>query len=308
MNDELTVLRTMDPADPAASAGSERARRDLTTILTTHTHAAEPTHAAPSRPGTRPAPHRGHAVHPSRRPRRAGYLLAAAAAVMAVGVGLSAVPPGPAYAGWVAMPAPASAPIARDAEQRCQELWSGVDLATLAAEAEASSDGYADPATMRGVLTERRGPWTFTILRGEDGQLGDCLFNRTGLFGNSSGGGSMSMAPRTADPAGTDVDQALLGALGPSRRTLGPLRWGGDSSMVYTYGRAGEDVAGLTVHTAEHGPVQASVQNGIWAAWWPSGSEPTVPFDQLRATVQAADGSTREIDLATVPWDHTEAE
>ena len=298
MKDDLTtVLRGMDPADPHASAASDRAQRDLTTILATRRDDERVVSAG--RPNT--DRRRWGARHPA-------LVLAAAATVLAVGVAVPVLTPGPAWAGWTTQPQQASVPIARDAEQQCQDFWASVG--PIEPEPE-EPIGFTDPTRMKAALTERRGPWTFTILRGPEGQLGDCLFQQQPSFlrwGNGSGGGSMSGPAPAADPTGSDVDQAILGAVGGSRRTLGPLTWGDDSSMVYTYGRAGEDVASVVIHTEEHGAVTASVQNGIWAAWWPSGSEPTMPFDHLRATVTATDGSAREVDLATLGWDHSEEE
>lgn len=294
-DDLLTALRSMDPADPEASAGSDRARRDLTTILATRRD--EP--AA----GAAPA----QAV-PLRRPRRSRYLLSAAAAVVAVGVGLPAIAPGPAYAGWVAMPSPAPVPVARDAEEQCRQMWvdSGAydpARAAIVDDPDLVDTSTPDPQTLRALLTEKRGPWTFTVMVGPEGQLGDCLQNHSWVpfSGRGSSGGSLSGIPATPAPQGADVDLAIGSALSGGS-TMGPFQRD-HQSMAYMYGRAGEDVRSVVLHTPEQGDVTASVQNGVWAAWWPQ-DEARYP-EGTTATVVAADGTSREVDLDAAALDWT---
>ncbi|MGO0575890.1 hypothetical protein [Ornithinimicrobium panacihumi] len=305
-DDLLTALRQMDSADPAASPTSERARADLDLILSTRrddqatTDTARAARPAGSSTGTRTTA----GTRTARAPRRARWVLAAAAAVVGIGVVTPMVAPGPAYAGWVAMPQPAPAPIIEEAERACQEMWTGTGVYDPEGTGAGAYDedyqemGFVDPATMRAALTERRGPWTFTILRGPDGQLGDCLLGRSRLsmLGGGSGGGGMSGTPATPDPTGAELDTAMAGSLSSS-----PSWWeqiiGRDQAqgLSYVYGRAGEDVRGVVVHTPDQGEVTASVQNGIWAAWWPV-EEGRYPSG-LTATVTIADGTSRDVDV-----------
>jgi hypothetical protein len=44
-----------------------------------------------------------------------------------------------------------------------------------------------------------------------------------------------------------------------------------DALFVYAEGRVGADVAGIEVTTPSGRHVQASVDNGRWAVWWPAG-------------------------------------
>src|SRR5699024_2104880 len=116
----------------------------------------------------------------------------------------------------------------------------------LGPDAYPREEGFADAADLRATLTEQRGPFTFTVMRGPEGQFADCILeSRWGSQG--SGAGSTTPAPPTPDPAPDQVDTATLGAVGPSTRTILGITLPQDRQVrSYAYGRAGADVTAVT--------------------------------------------------------------
>lgn len=285
--DHETVLGTMDPATARRTRSPQdlppHARAELDRILSTSREAADTPEPAQVRPAS-----------PQRPVRR---VLLAAAAVVLLALGLTVpVVTAPAYAGWQQTPEALDAEGTEVAAQECRRMWSDVFVGP-------EQEGFADPADFRAVLSERRGPYTFTVMRGPQGQFADCVI-ATSWWSGGGGGGSITPAPPTATPGPDRIDTAVVGALGPSRRTVfGIPLPGQEQSRSYAYGRAGADVAAVVLHTRSQGDVAASVQHGLWAGWWPSSAD-APEVGGVRATLTLRDGSTREADLdaAHVPW------
>jgi hypothetical protein len=127
------------------------------------------------------------------------------------------------------------------------------------------------------LVAEARGGWNYVAFAaagasGRDLQ-GSCLFpdglladpqpGKGGFFGN-------------LDP----VED--LGDVQPGRAVVQEDIYGAgavdDEAFVYAEGRAGDDVTGIEVTTPGGQRVDASLENGHWAAWWPAGdSSPRNP-------------------------------
>ncbi|MFX0539112.1 hypothetical protein ACQBAT_14380 [Ornithinimicrobium sp. Y1847] len=295
-----TTLRTMDPADPAVPELSPRARADLDLILSTRRDdSPEPRHRTAQGHGTDThAPGEGALLtRRGRHPRwRTALVAAAAIAVAGVGIGLPAVT-APAYAGWEAVPTGVDVPGTQRAGDECRAMWenSGAE----------ESPGISPASDLRVALTESRGPFTFTVMRGPEGQFADCLLSGGWSGRASTGGGGTSPAPPTPDPEPTGIDLAMAGAVGGERTRLFGLVDVGEAGIhTYAYGRVGHDVTALTLHTPR-GPVQASLQAGLWAGWWPSEVD-HLGLAPLPATITLRDGTTRDLDLTDVQLDWSE--
>lgn len=302
-----TVLRGMDTAtaEPTRTAEDlpEHARADLDRILSTARDigAAETSRAGRGRRvdavggsdgSGRPGRRRGFT------PRR--WALAAAAAVLLAGGLAVPVVTAPAYAGWQQVPRAVDAAGTERAAQACREMWTRAGVEDLA-------PGFAQAADFRSVLSERRGPYTFTVMRGPQGQFADCMMEADWFgfgLGNRGGGGSMTPVPPTPPPAADHIDMATNSAVGPSRRSMFGITLPGDAqTRNFAYGRAAADVVAVTLHTRAQGDVQASMQGGLWAAWWPSPAEDP-EIEGVTATLTLRDGSTRQVGLdpLNIPW------
>lgn len=196
------------------------------------------------------------------RPRRTGVrvaLLAGAAAAVAVGIGATQVLGGGATAyadSWEPVPAPASAADVAAAREACAGSVSemGGDVA----------------AVMRPRLAERRGD--LVLLAMDDGtaqpQTLTCLVavvpGKDARLVAAGGGGGLAAAPGTVSDPGIFMQSTP----------------GDELSAVD--GVVGDGVRDVTVVTDDGRTVQATVQNGHYAAWWPglamrSTSEPYPP-------------------------------
>lgn len=290
-----TALRGMDPATGARTDTwddlPDRARGDLDAILATTCD-----------PGPIAAPTATAALGGGRTRRTRRALLAVAAALLAGGLAVPVVT-APAYAGWEQVPQAVDAAGTEAAASECREFWSRSGVGATSEPA-----GFPEASELRAVVSERRGPFTFTVLRGPQGQFADCLLQASGwrglLSGGGAGAGSMTPIPPVAQPGPDAIDTAMLGAVGPSRRTVFGIPMPRDSrARSYAYGRVGAQVTGVVLHTRAQSDLVASVQNGLWAAWWPSaGDDPEV--NGIRATITLRDGNTREVslDAASIPW------
>lgn len=291
-----TVLRGMDAATAPRTRSAHDlpadARAELDRILAT------PRDGAPATPGLEPRPTRP--THSTRAARstsgRVRKVLLAAAAVLLLAVGLAVpVVTAPAYAGWQQTPEAVDLAGTEKAADECRQMWTDVGI-------DPAEPGFVAPAQLRSVLSERRGPYTFTVMRGPRGQFADCMIDS--WWAGGGGGGAMTPLLPTPPPARSAIDTVTAGAVGPSRRTIFGITMPGDpQSRSYMYGRAGTEVTAVVLHTRSQGDVSASVQNGVWAAWWPSPGE--VPeIGGVQATVTTRDGSSRAVDLDSLsqPW------
>ena len=267
------ALRELDPAPTTTLTEDERQRADamLARVLATPDH----------EPG--PEVGRTETDRPRRRRRRllvpVGLLTAAAVALP------TALGGGPAFASWAATPVPLPPPTAAAAATTCR-----------------SALGIGDQG-MRVVIGERRGGWTYVLLDGP-GKEGACLMpddfvgangvaaGRSGFFGSYD-----TDPPEAPIPArdGLIETESTGGAVSvPGRLSVGTV----DGWFTWVTGYAGSDVVRITVEPPVGPDVEASLEGGRFAAWWPSGEargdNPGVG-GAWSYTVTLADGTTRRI-------------
>jgi hypothetical protein len=247
------ALRDLDPAPEAALTAAELERADATLARILATPAHDPATAKPDRPRRR----RSRLLVP------VGLAGAAGAAIPALLLG------GSAYGSWTPTPEPLTPADASAAAATC-----GAALGV--------------PGRQTGAeIAERRGEWTYVLIVGSAGE-GACLMpndlvgqgvpaDRGAFFGSY-------------DPASDVVDVPT-----PARdRIVETTSMEGSTDEGYfswIQGFVGSDVTGVTVHPASGPDVEASVDGGRFAAWWP-----TVNPGRSEAwtyTVTLADGSTR---------------
>jgi hypothetical protein len=185
---------------------------------------------------------------PNRRTSRVKWIaLPASAAVMAgaVALGLSVTSPGTprAFAAWTATTTKPPVTQLAAADASCQKAWSVKLIPPAVAQTL--------PTTLSPlVVTDSRGPFEMLVYAGPSGEQ-VCLWNK-GFIGISGNGG-------TLPPASS-------GAIG----IPGVGFDGGKERFTYADGQAGPDVTAVTLVLADGTRVEATLKNGLYAAWWPS--------------------------------------
>jgi hypothetical protein len=251
------TLQDLDPAPPETGVRPARADADLRRIL-----------AAPRDDGE------VRAVVPPRRARWRGGLVAVAAAALVVATGAVAVDvwrPTPASATWT--PVGQSVPVDAPGVQQCARWW------------QVESDD------LEPVLQEQRGDTTMVLAA--DGTGRELLCTATLTEGQEPIGGMTSL---------TEPPSAELGADGVSvtfvdttfQEAMLQNGWQADGSTSVA-GDVGADVTRMVLET-DAGPVEASLADGRFAAWWPIEDDED-PHPVVDAAVTTADGTTRTVTL-----------
>jgi hypothetical protein len=90
-----------------------------------------------------------------------------------------------------------------------------------------------------------------------------CLneYDSHGALLAGGGGGASSGGPGIA-PVASDTVTIFSGG---GFTTQSGVTWS-------VAGQVGSDVVSVVINTIEHGPVEATIQNGYFAAWWPGPS------------------------------------
>lgn len=263
------ALRDLDPARTTTLTEDERQRADatLTHILTTPDH------------------EQGQPV--TEQPRRRRRVLVPAALLAAAAVTLSTtLSGGTAFADWTPRPTALPAPTAAAAATTCRSIQQMRDQ---------------DP---RVVIGERRGGWTYVLLAGP-GEEGSCLMpddlvGTSAVKARRSGGffGHYDPNPPKAPTPARDSlieTESVGGAVSvPGRLHVGTV----DGWFMYVTGYAGRNVTRVTVDPPAGPDVEASLENGRYAAWWPAGEargdNPSMSED-WGYTVTLTDGTTRRV-------------
>lgn len=266
------ALRELDPAATTTLTEAERQRADatLTRILATPMPSSEPVRTAMEQP--------------RRRRRR---LLVPVALLAAAVVALSTVlGGGSAFADWSATPVKLPPPTATAAAATCR-----------------TAQGIPDHS-VRVVIAERRGGWTYVLLEGP-GDEGSCLMPDD--FVGASGGAARRSGgffghhdpnpPKAPTPARDSLieTESAGGAVSvPGRLSVGTV----DGWFMYVTGYAGRDVTRVTVDPPVGPNVEASLEDGRFAAWWPAGEargdNPSMS-GAWSYTVTLTDGTTRRV-------------
>jgi hypothetical protein len=194
----------------------------------------------------------------SRAGRRSMYwkvaipAVAAGALISALAVGRFTADPVSLTSSWTAVPTALGAGDAASAGAAC--------------ETELAKHRWPITVTdMTTVLAERRGQLK-TVLMSGDGQYGMCISGPHGrLF---SGVGSVG-AFGAGDGLALDGEPGQLNGKDPFR---------------LAYGQVAPDVSSVVIDAADGTKVDATVANGRFFAWWPSGADPAT------ITASASDG------------------
>lgn len=103
------------------------------------------------------------------------------------------------------------------------------------------------------VLTDSRGPFELLIYAGPAGE-GECLWDASGVLSIVNSNGETLPAPSVnsigVPGVGFDSDRG--------------------SGLTYAHGHAGARVTAVTLVLANGVHVEATIENGFYAAWWPS--------------------------------------
>lgn len=264
----VAALRELDPAGTATLTEEERRRADalLARVL------AAPT-PGPAQPETG-------------RPRRRRRVLLPAALLTAGVVALSTVfGGGSAFADWSAVPTTLPPATAAAAAATCR-----------------SNLGTGDES-LRVVLGERRGGWTYVLLDGPGGE-GACLMpddlvgtsdataRRRGFFGTYDA--KHEEAPTPARDGLVETESMMGVVTVPGRLPFRTV----DGLFTWTTGYAGRDVIRVTVDPPVGPDVVASLEGGRFSAWWPSGEargDNPAMSQGWSYTVTLTDGTTRRV-------------
>lgn len=255
---ELPDLTALDPAVRTRGdrASSPAAQQMLTRILLT------PRVAPPGEPA-------GDAGKPQAilsavtRHRRGALIGAAAAALTTVGIVLPTVTDGPgaaAFASWTPTPSAVSPVEAASWREQC--LAQGTDP--------------HGPVTTS--LSERRGQFAFTLIV-TDRAVGNCLLLDPAVTEDAGQEerGAVSWGPSGDLPAPA-AGSATVQPGATFRSALG--------EFTSAFGRVGEQVVAVQLTPGGGRPVQATLGDGYFTAWWPGQDG-----DHLTVTVTRTDGT-----------------
>ncbi len=192
------------------------------------------------------------------------WILPAAAAVAAAAVATPALTgnTGRAFASWTPTPLPVSAAQASSHQSEC--LAAGPD----------------PQGEVTAALTEQRGDFTFTLVATERA-VGNCMLLSPELVPDD---GIQERGANSWDSAGTPP--------APTPKDVS-VQWGATfhQSAAGTFtsatGRVGADVVAVQITPDGHQPLEASVGDGYFIAWWPG-----EPSDHLTVTATTTDGTT----------------
>ncbi len=271
-------LRSLDAADPELDdLARRRADALLERILATP--------AEEQATSTPPAEERGTSVsRPTplapRRNRRLRWLaIPAAAAAFALVASLwpGFGSRGEAYASWTPTPIPVTGELRDTTTDAC-----GKQLASV--EKDYPGGGPERPVagvdTARILIAEQRGNYVFVAVTTDVGADWTCLFEakRPNRPIASGGGIPSAMSPAPA-------------ALGPEELEGGGggMSGGPEGGFASTQGRVGSDVRGVTIHAGGK-TVEASVNEGTFAAWWPIEDIQPASLDDITFDVTLSDG------------------
>lgn len=216
-------------------------------------------------------------------PRRGSGPAAAAvlvAVVLALGVVIWSMSGPVAYATWTSTPQQVSDQRARTAATQCPQVVH-----------EITGDGdqaMVEQVPVDPVLIDIRGDHTYVISADARGRYAEC-------FVTSNGQPDVVASEAGLDPGATALAQAPDGGIQVLHAGTASWSQGADGlpgELTSAFGRSGEDVVQVVVHTEAGEAVRASVQQGWWAAWAPGGDS----FTGV-ATVTFADGTTSQEEL-----------
>ncbi len=262
------VLRDLDPAQTVILTQEERQRANelLARIVAS------------------PSPHHFPEESHRSRLRRSLVLIGLFASGVAVPAWL--LGGSSAFASWTPKPEPLSVSARVEAADTCR----------TALEMPANGD--------RVLSAERRGGWIYVLIASPQAE-GACLMpddlvgaknvvaeRRNGFFGSYT---TDPVEDPTVAPKSIDETQSMNGSVS----TSGRLPLGSDEGwFTWVSGYVGSEVIGVTVHPPVGPDVEASVEGGRFAGWWPSAVPSSKNLEVMEAwdyTVTLADGTTQRV-------------
>jgi len=209
------------------------------------------------------------------RPPIAGGAVACAAVAGGTVLALSLGHPQSAFAGWTAHPTRAAHSQVIDATSGCVAKLEAIpgSAADQAAAAQSGKPTLPSIDSMTQVVSDTRGPYTFVVYA--TGDAGASCFGGPGFTQASEYRAAQDLAAPGAD-AVIPMQQASSAQDG--------------NGYSFIDGQAGSDVSAVSLDLADGSTVQATVQGGWFAAWWPGTSQAT------SATLTTSSG-TSTVDL-----------
>lgn len=184
---------------------------------------------------------------------------------------------GSAFASWTAQPEP-------------------LPLAKAAAAADTCRAKLDVPENSNEtLLAERRGGWTYVFISSPAGEA-TCLMQNTVVGKDPDGQEIFADLAEPTPPAAVDPRGIVETGSTAASTDTGLFRKG---YLTWTYGYAGAEVKAVTVRTPLGDDVEATVENGRFAAWWPSERPSSKNPDVMGAwqyTVTLDDGSVVSVD------------
>ncbi|MGP9784581.1 hypothetical protein ACT3UQ_19235 [Glutamicibacter sp. AOP12-B1-11] len=235
---ELDAFRPLDsaPQGELDETGQIRANARLQQILASDPDNGNTANGAISKRRSRPV-----------RRIAAPIALAAVAAITASVVLLpGAGSKDAAYASWNAVPGSISSPDRAVADAACR--------------------GSLDLASPQLDLAERRGDWVVLLYTASEHMAGMCLAHlpagaqKADNIDFSRGGGDQGFLPVAGEFTQGNIAEFRGGNI---------FGFGDRPEIALTHGNVGEDVVAVTITTPDGQLVEATVQDGRYAAWWP---------------------------------------
>jgi hypothetical protein len=212
------------------------------------------------------------------RPPIAGGALACAAVAGGLAVTLGLSHPSPAFAGWKAHPTGARPGEVSDAGSSCVGKLQAVSgsAADRAATAQTGQPLLPALSSLSQVLSDTRGPFTFLIYASSDGSASAACFTAPGFTSASE-----MRAAGPVTPVATDGVSVMRQSQATSQ----------GNGYTFIEGQVGSGVSQVTLNLSDGSTVQASTENGWFAAWWPGSADATT------ASLTTSTGTT----TATLP-------
>ncbi|GEL94098.1 hypothetical protein [Cellulomonas composti] len=209
-------------------------------------------------------------------PRRVAAMTAAAAAVAAVAV-LVPNPSDPvAFAGWSTVPSAVG-----DLEAL------GAECIAIPDEVEVSNPQDEDPQdvasrSLRDAVAkvgDRRGSTSLVVLTSPGGGFQSCVIGPDFRLASVVGPTGSSFSNPSGDLPGEGAigiggDRSFPSAGEATFASGDIVGIGGDPALGIATGRVGEGVTGVELTLSDGTVIQATVANGLWAAWWPTQDVP----------------------------------
>ncbi len=208
------------------------------------------------------------------RPPVAGGALACAVAAGGLAVALGLSHPSPAFAGWKAHPTSARANEVTDAGSSCVDKLKAMpgSAADRAAAGQTGAPLLPPLSSMSQVISDTRGPFTFLVYANPDNTASAACFDAPGFTSASE---MRAPAPVTVAADGmTVMRQAQAVSQG--------------NGYTFIEGQVGSGVSSVMLDLSDGKTVQATTENGWFAAWWPGSTDAT------RATLTTSSGTSTE--------------